>query len=56
MMIGEGVALLRYKSFQRDTGGKVVRRTERSSIWLWSSSEKGARWQMRFHQGTAIDD
>lgn len=55
-MISEGVALLRYKSFQRDTSGKVVRHTERSSIWLLSSSEKEARWQMRFHQGTAIDD
>ncbi|WP_262144070.1 hypothetical protein [Serratia ficaria] len=55
-MIAEGVALLRYQSFQRDADGKVVRRTARSSIWLLSPSASGGRWQLRFHQGTAIDE
>ena len=57
-MITTDTVLLRYKSFQLDADGKMVRRTERSSIWLLSSSEQddGIQWQMRFHQGTAIDD
>lgn len=48
--------LLRYQSYQLDAEGKMTRRTERSSIWLLSPSDKGYdRWQMRFHQGTAMD-
>ncbi|USV03272.1 nuclear transport factor 2 family protein [Serratia entomophila] len=54
--VAEGVVLLTYKSFQRDANGKIVRRTERSSIWLLSSSKTGGRWQLRFHQGTANGD
>ena len=55
-MIAEGVALLRYKSFQLDTDDKVIRQTERLSIWLLSALEESdGKWQMRFHQGTAID-
>ncbi|MFE8049822.1 hypothetical protein RBA63_20745 [Brenneria goodwinii] len=34
-MIAEGVALLTYKSFQRE---------ESSSMWLLSSQESGGRW------------
>lgn len=41
-MIAEGVALLRYQSFQRDADGKVVRRTARSSIWLLSPAVVGS--------------
>ncbi|WMT17233.1 hypothetical protein [Serratia fonticola] len=26
------------------------------SIWLQSSQESGGYWQMRFHQGTQIED
>ncbi|BEM33095.1 hypothetical protein SMTE5_17880 [Serratia marcescens] len=47
--ISEGAVLLTYKSFQRDAQGRVVRCTERSSIWLLTEK---AGWQMRFHQGT----
>jgi len=55
-MIAKGVALLRYKSFQLDADGKVIRQTERLSIWLLSALEKNyGQWQMRFHQGTVID-
>ncbi|MGL5388159.1 MAG: DUF4440 domain-containing protein [Serratia sp. (in: enterobacteria)] len=55
LAIADGVILLRYKSFQRDAGGCIVRRAERSSIWLQSPQESG-RWQMRFHQGTPLED
>ncbi|OIX86743.1 DUF4440 domain-containing protein [Serratia fonticola] len=54
--IADGAVLLRYKSFQRDADGSIVRRAERSSIWLQSSQESGGHWQMRFHQGTQIED
>jgi len=47
--ISEGSVLLTYKSFQHDAQGRVVRCTERSSIWLLTEK---AGWQMRFHQGT----
>ncbi|MGK0685088.1 DUF4440 domain-containing protein [Serratia marcescens] len=47
--ISEGAVLLTYKSFQRDAQGRVVRCTERSSIWLLTEK---VGWQMRFHQGT----
>ena len=55
-VIAEGVALLRYQSFQIDADGKAIRQTERLSIWLLSALEENdGQWQMRFHQGTAID-
>ncbi|WP_199063563.1 DUF4440 domain-containing protein [Serratia sp. ASV30] len=54
--IADGAVLLRYKSFQRDADGSIVRRVERSSIWLQSSQDSGGHWQMRFHQGTPIGD
>lgn len=56
-MISTGTVLLRYKSFQLADDNEIIRRTERSSIWLLSSSgQNDSQWQMRFHQGTAIDD
>lgn len=51
-MITEGVALLTYKSFQRDAAGNITRRTLRSSVWVLSEHQTGERWQLRFHQGT----
>lgn len=55
-MIAEGVALLRYQNYQLDADGKAIRQTERLSIWLLSALEENYdQWQMRFHQGTAID-
>lgn len=56
VLIAAGAVLLRYKSFQRDADGRIVRRAERSSIWQKSSQESGDHWQMRFHQGTLIGD
>jgi hypothetical protein len=56
LTIADGIVLLRYKSFQRDADGSIICRAERSSIWLQSSQESGGRWQMRFHQGTPIED
>lgn len=54
--IAEGVALLRYQSYQLNADGKVIRKTERLSIWLLTALEENdGQWQMRFHQGTAID-
>jgi len=49
-LLGEGVALLTYKSFQRDEAGEPINNTLRSSLWL--EAEEGHRWQLRFHQGT----
>ncbi|CAM4076986.1 nuclear transport factor 2 family protein [Serratia silvae] len=54
--ITDGAVLLRYKIFQRDADGSIVRHADRSSIWLQSSQENGGHWQMRFHQGTQIED
>lgn len=51
-MITEGVALLTYKSFQRDAAGTLTGRTLRSSVWVLSAHQAGERWQLRFHQGT----
>lgn len=56
VIIADGAVLLRYKSFQRDADGQIVRRAERSSIWQKSPQESGDHWQMRFHQGTLIGD
>lgn len=54
--IAEGVALLRYQSYQLNADGEVIRKTERLSIWLLTALEENdGQWQMRFHQGTAID-
>jgi len=56
-MISEDVALLRYQTVQHDENGRAIRRTERASIWVLTLSEQSEpQWQMRFHQGTAIDD
>jgi hypothetical protein len=42
------VALLTYRSAQREADGKLVNHTYRSSIWIRDS----AGWRMRYHQGT----
>ncbi|AGO55238.1 putative RNase H [Serratia plymuthica 4Rx13] len=51
-MMTEGVALLTYKSFQRDAAGDITRLTLRLSVWVLSEHQTGERWQLRFHQGT----
>ncbi|MNG83069.1 hypothetical protein D3C79_417880 [compost metagenome] len=55
-MIAEGVALLTYKSFQRDAAGNITGRTLRSSVWVLSEHQTGQRWQLRFHQGTPVTE
>ena len=46
--IGDGIALLTYKSAEKNADGKLSRHTLRSSVWL---REDGG-WKIRFHQGT----
>lgn len=46
--IGEGVALLTYRSARLDGKGDLSRHTLRAS--LWQRTARG--WRMRFHQGT----
>jgi len=50
--IGEGVALLTYKTAHVDTAGHLTRHTLRSSLWEQTSTG----WKMRFHQGTPTSD
>ncbi|WP_442996137.1 MULTISPECIES: nuclear transport factor 2 family protein [unclassified Serratia (in: enterobacteria)] len=56
VMMTEAVALLTYKSFQRDAAGTITRLTLRSSVWVLSEHQTGERWQLRFHQGTPATD
>lgn len=46
--VGEGAALLTYRSAQRAADGTLANRTLRSSLWLRTD----AGWQLRYHQGT----
>jgi len=47
-LLGEGVALLTYRSTRQVAADLDEQHTLRSSIWIWM----GGRWRMRFHQGT----
>jgi hypothetical protein len=49
--IGDGVALMTYRSAYVDASGNRVRVTLRASIWVATA----AGWQMRFHQGTPME-
>ena len=49
--IGDGVALLTYKSAHVNSDGELSEHALRSSFWQYT--ELG--WQMRFHQGTSTD-
>lgn len=46
--IGEGIALLGYRSAQRRADGGLDLHTLRASLWLRGASG----WQVRYHQGT----
>jgi len=48
--LGEGVALLTYRTAHVADDGALERHTMRAS--LWQSTEQG--WQLRFHQGTPV--
>lgn len=50
--LAPGVALLTYRSAQRDAQGLRSRHTLRSSIWLLTDGH----WQLRYHQGTPAQD
>ncbi len=49
-MIATDVALLTYQSVRVGENGRVGRQTARSSTWKYEDG----RWQMIFHQGTAL--
>ncbi|HEY5794653.1 MAG TPA: nuclear transport factor 2 family protein [Bosea sp. (in: a-proteobacteria)] len=49
-LLGEGVALLTYRSTRQSAADREEQCTLRSSIWM----RVGGRWRMRFHQGTPI--
>jgi hypothetical protein len=46
------VALLTYRSAQREPDGSVSNPTHRSSVWI----RDGDTWRVRYHQGTPADD
>ncbi|MFI8415663.1 DUF4440 domain-containing protein [Serratia sp. NPDC078593] len=48
--ITEGLVLLTYRSFHRSAEGSMSRNM------LRSSGEDNDRWQIRFHQGTPVED
>jgi hypothetical protein len=50
--LGDGVALLTYRSGNLGTNGELSRHALRSSVWL----RTGIGWRMRFHQATPTDE
>jgi hypothetical protein len=48
-VVGEGVALVTYRSERVESNGEVIAAL-RSSLWVW----RAGRWQMVFHQGTRV--
>ena len=49
--LGEGLALLTYRSAHVGESGELSRHTLRSSLWTLTATG----WRMRFHQGTPTD-
>jgi hypothetical protein len=49
-LIGEDVALARYKTVRMDAGSGSRSAVLRSSLWIRESGE----WRVRFHQGTKV--
>lgn len=47
--LGQGVALLTYRSALKQEDGSLTRHTLRSSIWVMV----GGEWKLRYHHGTA---
>jgi hypothetical protein len=48
LLLGPGVALLKYESAHRSPEGTLELRALRSSVWL----RTGLGWQLVYHQGT----
>lgn len=52
LLAGE-LALVTYRAARpANASGEAARQTLRSSLWL----RRNGRWQIRFHQGTPIDE
>lgn len=49
--VGDGVAILLYRSAHRSPSGVDSRHTLRSSTWV----NDGGNWRMVYHQGTATE-
>jgi hypothetical protein len=49
-LLGEGVALLTYRSIRQSSSSSQEQHSLRSSVW----TRHLGSWRMRFHQGTAI--
>lgn len=49
-LLGDGVALLTYRSIRQAAPKREEQHALRSSIWVWVRG----RWRMRFHQGAPI--
>jgi hypothetical protein len=47
-LVSPGVALLTYRSAQREANGPLANHTLRASVWV----QVGGVWRLRFHQGT----
>ena len=50
--LAPGMVLATYQVLRSTAGGEPARRSLRSSIWVLRAS----RWQMRFHQGTPVEN
>lgn len=51
-LLAPDVALLTYRSAQRQPAGALARHTHRVSLWMKTS----VGWQLRYHQGTPADE
>jgi uncharacterized protein YndB with AHSA1/START domain len=49
--LGQGIALLTYRSAHVGPSGDLFRHTLRTSLWI----ETAGGWRMRFHQGTPVE-
>jgi uncharacterized protein YndB with AHSA1/START domain len=49
--LGQGIALLTYRSAHVGPSGDLLRHTRRTSLWIKTPDG----WRMRFHQGTPVE-
>lgn len=50
-LLGDGIALLTFRSTQYEPDGTPVNRALRASIWIQTATG----WQLRYHQGTPTE-